>query len=322
VAQLVVLAGCADGLVGDDPFGWWHDREDPPGTAERCDAARDRKAILKMAGTFEVSFFFEEVEALAPGYALREPYQTYGTEVVSVLADEPGRVSLQHVLLIDLGDDLYYPLKHWRQDWAFEDSTLLEFQGRRVWEQRSLDQEQAHCAWSQAVFQVDDGPRYESYGQFEHTGSTSTWTSESTWRPLPRRETSQRSDYDVLVAINTHVITDDGWTHEEDNLKWVLDSQSAIARERGLNEYRRVSLPAEAVAHEYLEVTGAFWREVRDEWAVLLDDQRAVRVHEVIDGVPLFDVLLPLADELATAEPAVRKQAIHETISPYVEALD
>jgi hypothetical protein len=45
------------------------------------------------------SFFFEAVEAIARSCTPRDPYQTYSTEVVSVLEDEPRRVSLQRVLL-------------------------------------------------------------------------------------------------------------------------------------------------------------------------------------------------------------------------------
>jgi hypothetical protein len=324
VALMVGSVGaCGDGRLwerGVFPPGRGHGSK--PATPARCEPARDRAAILKMAGTFDVKFAFEEVEALAPGYVLREPYRTGGTEVVIVLEDRADRVSLQHILLIPVGEGVVQPLKHWRQDWTYEDGELLEFRGRRVWQHRTLAAEQVRCSWSQEVYQVDDGPRYESYGRFSHEPGRSTWTSHETWRPLPRRESSARNDYDVLLAINTHAITDAGWTHGEDNLKWVIDSQAALAREHGLNEYRRVDLENEHVAHEYLAQTGAFWRDVREEWSVLLDHAERLRVDELREGVALHDVLLPLAEELASAEPAERADAIAKTIAPYVTPLD
>src|SRR5688572_18536912 len=151
----------------------------------RCNPARDRAAIMGMAGTFDVAFNFEEVKAIAPGYELREPYATGGTEVVSAIEQGPGHVVLQHVLLIEIGPEQFFPLKHWRQDWVFQDRELLEFQGKRIWTHRRLSKKEARCTWSQAVSQVDDGPRYESYGFWKHRPEESSWTSRPTYRPLP-----------------------------------------------------------------------------------------------------------------------------------------
>ena len=49
---------------------------------------------------------------------------------------------------------------------------------------------------------------------FPHGGGVSTWISDETWRPLPRREFSVRKDYDVLVGTNRHTITAQGWVQE------------------------------------------------------------------------------------------------------------
>mgnify|MGYP006197439051 CR=1 FL=1 len=58
----------------------------------------------------------------------------------------------------------------------------------------------------------------------------STWISDETWRPLPRREFSVRKDYEVLVGTNRHTITPDGWLQEENNLKRVLPERRDLAR--------------------------------------------------------------------------------------------
>jgi hypothetical protein len=103
LAMLAVLCptGCTeDGTLPD----WWPDDQpgdqvdpEPAPSPEpepqlepfTCDAERDRSAILEMAGTFDVSFDFREVEAIASGYTLREPYMTSGLEVVIPIADLP-----------------------------------------------------------------------------------------------------------------------------------------------------------------------------------------------------------------------------------------
>src|SRR6266404_768214 len=115
--------------------------------------------------------------------------------------------------------------KHWRQDWRYESTELLAYQGRNTWAKKRLGRAQARGTWTQAVFQVDDSPRYQAYGRWEHFGNVSTWLSSTTWRPLPRREFSVRKDYEVLVGTNRHTITPTGWVQEEENLKLVLDDR-------------------------------------------------------------------------------------------------
>jgi hypothetical protein len=285
-----------------------------------CSRARDRAAILRMAGTFDVTFTFEEDEALTPGYELAPPYVTSALEVVSVLEDRQDFVSLQHVLLIELAPNEFYPLKHWRQDWKFQDTHLLEYNGDGTWTHRDLKPHQVRCSWSQAVFQVDDGPRYESFGRFSHSRGVSTWTSRPTFRPLPRRE-SARQDYDVLLAVNTHHVWADGWDHDEDNLKWVLASRSAIVHERGYNAYLRSDNPGSEVAARYLETTGPAWADVRAEWESLLGRSGTVRVHETIDGVAPYDLLFASAEELAAMSAEERRSAVRALLAPYVEVV-
>src|SRR5262245_1582390 len=210
---------------------------------------RDRRAILAMAGTFRTSFDFLEVVGFRTGFVPDRPYQSWGTEYVYVVRDEPRFVSLQHLLVMFMqGEDGAvkgpFVVKHWRQDWRYEDTELLTYRGRNTWGRERITPAQARGAWTQAVFQVDDSPRYEAYGRWQHFGNVSTWQSSTTWRPLPRREFSVRKDYDVLVGTNRHTITPTGWVQEEDNLKVVLDEhgrplaeQPVLAQELGLNRY-------------------------------------------------------------------------------------
>jgi hypothetical protein len=286
---------------------------------EPCDPARDRAAVLAMAGAFRVSFAFDETEALQPGYALHEPYRATASEVVELIEEDDRRIVLQHVLLVSDESGRSNTMKHWRQDWTFQDRELLEFRGRETWRRRFLTDAEARCTWSQAVFQVDDGPRYESYGRWSHVAGQSTWTSQETWRPLPRREHTKRSDYDVLIGLNRHQITPGGWTHEQDNRKWVIAGARALARERGLNRYERVDLKSADLARVYLARTGSFWADVRAVWSVLLGAQAVVVVRREVDGKPPYEPLFALAEEIAAAPPEERRRRIRETLIPYLE---
>src|SRR5690606_1890905 len=58
---------------------------------------QDREAILAMAGGYTVNFNFEETLQLDPNATPSEEHHSDGHELVLVLADEPGFISLQHL---------------------------------------------------------------------------------------------------------------------------------------------------------------------------------------------------------------------------------
>lgn len=288
-----VLAGCASAGPPANP-------KYPPAAAPKawtgaCDAERDRAAVRAMAGEFKVSFAFEETQALTPGYTPKQPYRVGGEEVVELLEETPNKLVLQHVLLLEHGGKVT-AMKHWRQDWLFESADLLEFRGHAEWQHRTLPKEAARCSWSQAVYEVNDGPRYASYGHWVHTGTESAWTSQTTYRPLPRREYTHRSDYDLLVGTNRHVITEGGWSHEQDNVKWVLADGRALVRERGLNRYQRTTLAQAGVARTYLAETKAFWAGVRGAWQTAMESAPAITLLPEVDGKGMTEWLFPLAE--------------------------
>src|SRR5687768_2851557 len=154
---------------------------------------RDRRAILAMAGTYRVTFDFLEVVSYVQQDKPNAPYQSWGTEKVYVDQDDGKSISLVHILemrVVQKDGSISEPMvtKHWRQDWRYEPADIAEYRGRDQWQRRKLDASKAKGAWLQTVYQVDESPRYASFGRWEHSASFSTWQSAETWRPLPRRE--------------------------------------------------------------------------------------------------------------------------------------
>ena len=126
-------------------------------------------------------------------YKLDNPYQSWGTEMVIVVTDEPNYISLQHIMMMYFKNDDGstngpFIQKHWRQDWQYEPKSIVTFQGFDNWQKRKVNKEEGDRNWSQSVYQVDDSPRYQAVGSWQHTGNHSSWLSGETWRPLPRRE--------------------------------------------------------------------------------------------------------------------------------------
>jgi hypothetical protein len=263
-----------------------------------------------MAGSYRVGFDFLEVVSFAAPARPLGPYQSWGTEKVYIDKDEPGFISLVHILemrLLDKEGKAMEPMvtKHWRQDWTYEPAQLVEYKGRDRWQARALADAERRGAWAQTVYQVDESPRYASVGRWQHSASFSTWLSADTWRPLPRREWSVRDDYQTLLGTNRHTVGPTGWTQEENNLKTVLTAQREInpgqpylAREYGLARYERLRDADFAAADRYYERTRGFWQQVRGTWLAAFAKQGMVTLRGPVDKLGMFMPLFERADRI------------------------
>ncbi len=258
----------------------------------------DRRAILAMAGDYQVRFSFDETVVLAAGYERRPPHRSGALEQVIVVEDSPERIVLQH--LLQVGGQV---VKHWRQDWQYEQSSHWEYRGGGSFAAKPRPPELVPGSWTQLVYDVNDAPRYAGSGRWNHRYGVSTWTSDRSWRPLPRRDYSKRSDYQIINAENRHTVTPNGWTHEQDNTKTVRDPGAAdrtLVREFGFNDYRRVRGADFAAAQDYWRATGTFWREVRERWQTALADQ-TLRLRYAEDDDATRTALFELAERYAEA---------------------
>lgn len=275
------------------------------------DFERDRRAILAMTGGYRVAFDFLEVADFRGEPKRDRPYQSWGTEYVYVAADRGTFISLQHLLVMRIvGRDGKvtepFVTKHWRQDWTYQDTQIVEYTGINRWQQRTLSAERAAGTWSQAVYQVDDSPRYESVGRWKHAPGASTWISGDTWRPLPRREWSVRKDYNVLIGTNRHTVIATGWLQEENNLKAVTDASGTLdpslpylAREYGVARYERIRDYDFTAGDQYFERTRSFWEAVRAAWDRRFAATSSLTLVAAVDQADLYVPFFERADALA-----------------------
>ncbi|WAC19148.1 hypothetical protein OVA24_18130 [Luteolibacter sp. SL250] len=278
----------------------------------------DRRAILAMAGQFDVSFEFIETVAIAPDYKpLSIPYHEDAFETVVVAEDTPNRIALQHLLVVEAGPRKQV-IKHWTQVWTWEDTHILDYSGSEdapKWTRKVVSKEEAAGKWSQLVTSIDDTPRYESLGKWTHRFGESSWTSGPTRRPLPRREYTKRKDYDYLLGTNRHTITANGWVHTQDNRK-VVDrggKQVVLSYETGLNQYVKTDSPLSQEAIAWWEKSSPFWNNVRAFWldAVQKEGPQFSYSSEQ-GGVPLAAKF----KELEKSSPDAAK--ISESLTPYI----
>jgi hypothetical protein len=276
-----------------------------PGISQK---ERDRRAILAMAGDYRVTFDFLEIANFIGDGARPRPYQSWATEKVYVDRDEPNLISLVHILelrVVQADGKVTEPMvqKHWRQEWRYEPSSVIEHTDGDRWKRRDLKQADRKGAWSQQVFQVDESPRYGALGRWEHNANFSSWISNDTARPLPRREWSTRKDYQVLAGTNRHTILPRGWLQEENNLKQVLPAgaQAFVGREYGVARYDRLKDADFAASDEYYRSTRRFWDEVLRVWDGIWSKQREVKVANS-DQSGDFALLFDLADEFVAGK--------------------
>lgn len=267
---------------------------------------RDRRAILAMAGEYRVTFDFLEIANFS-GESRPRPYQSWATEKVYVDRDEPGLISLAHILelrVVGADGKVSEPMvqKHWRQEWRYEPAFVIENVDDSTWRRRDLTRAERRGLWSQQVYQVDESPRYGALGRWEHNASFSTWISGETLRPLPRREWSVREDYQLLAGTNRHTITPRGWLQEENNLKQASGTaQPFVGREYGVARYERLRDAEFAAADAYYRDTREFWDEVLRAWAQVWDMRREVKMANS-DQSGSFAGLFELAEEFAAGK--------------------
>lgn len=282
---------------------------------QRPDQDRDRAAILAMVGEYAVTFDFKETVILQDGYQRKPDKTTPAREIVVLVEDSDERVVLQHLLLASDGKHV---VKHWRQDWHYQAPERLEFSEDQTWRLRPLAADKVVGHWTQCVYEVSDAPRYCGTGKWNHRYGVATWTSDRSWRPLPRREYTTRTDYNALNVENRHTVTPGGWTHEQDNTKVVRQGEQTahtVVREFGFNDYRRVQGEDFSAAYAYWEATQAYWAKVRNEWDTRIAALQGIRLKTEVDGMAL---IVPV---FAQAERARQGEAIgNDEITALFEA--
>lgn len=270
--------------------------------AKREPDARDRASILAMRGEYVVGFHFDETVVLQTGYERAPAQRSGGDEAVIVVEDSPEKIVLQHIL-VDARSG--HVTKHWRQDWIYEAAQRFEFSADQTWTMRAIPAERTRGAWTQCVYEVSDAPRYCGTGQWTYDNGVAMWTSDESWRPLPRREHTKRRDYNAIVAINRHTIAAEGWTHEQFNTKVRRDAEGrarALVREFGFNEYRATKAIDFGPVYRYWEKTAPYWERVRARWdAALAKDGLHLRTK--IDGMAL---IIPLFEQAGLSEEGKR----------------
>lgn len=285
--------------------------------AEPSTKALERQLIKSMAGNYKVSFKFAETFSPIKDYQYRNRHFSSAKEVVLLLEDSEDKIVLQHILFA--GKHL---IKHWRQDWHYENREIWKLIKNHQWKKEKLSLEEVKGTWTQKVYQVDDAPRYEGLGTWVHVDGRHFWESTAD-AALPRREiaTAGRTDYNVLRR-HSHIelFADGSWILEQDNEKIKRNpdqSETLICMEKGLETLKPKAYDASKV-EEFWDKQEAFWADVREIWQEIFDQQEMI---SLLDDEGLYVAQFNLAKqfEADNYQPEKARAAIRNLLAKHVE---
>lgn len=248
----------------------------------------DVKAIKDLCGCYEVTFEYAETFSPNKDYQVKPTKAQRGLEWITVAEEGKNALALQHLLIV--GDSMI--VKHWRQDWSYEDPYRFTFLQDKTWQRVETTGKAVKGQWTQKVYEVDDSPRYAGSATWVHVDGKRYWENTAD-APLPRREYTTRNDYNVMRRNNRHELTSYGHVHEQDNEK-VVRSESGeqlIAKEKGLNTYRKVDDRKCALAADWWKQHAPFWSQVRLAWKEVILAYPILQLQTKVDGKFLYEAL-------------------------------
>lgn len=260
--------------------------------------APGKQDVDKLCGCFEVQFKYAETFSPNPSYKFHDREEiSDALELTMPIEVTDKKIVMQHLLVIT--DSVI--VKHWREEWSYENPTVWNYQGDKVWTKQLVSADAVKGKWTQTVWEVSDEPRYQGFSQWVNLDGKTIWQSTAD-APLPRREYTQRSDYNILKRTNRINITDTGYIHEQDNQKVLRKDgkDQLIAEEKGINSYKRVADKECASAKLYWEKNKAFWTKVRSNWEAYINTHNTISLKTKVDGKMLNEYLFALAKDYAS----------------------
>jgi len=282
--------------------------------AQKPSVEKEKGYIKEMCGCYKVDFEYAETFSPSKDYEYHDRYSAHGLEWIFVDEEADGKIVLQHLLIVN--DTTI--VKHWRQDWHYENADLLTYKKNLEWEKVKLNETEVNGTWTQKVYQVDDSPRYEGNASWVDVDGKKYWESQ-VYAPLPRREFTKRSDYNVMLRNNKHKITSYGHVHELDNAKVIRTEgkDSILVWEKGMNTYTKVADNKCQLAVDWWKDNREFWVDVRQVWDEVIASNDYINLKLKVEDKKLWQRLFSLGKEYGEDKKYNSKKArkeIRETI--------
>jgi len=286
-------------------------------SAANAQTAKDQEAIKNLCGCFEVSFNYAETftNDTTEKQTAGKLNEHAVVEMVLPLEATPKKYVMQHLLVA--GGQV---IKHWREDWEFEKANLWSYNGDQKWIKKApLSAADVKGEWTQTVWEVDDAPRYQGTSKWVETNGQLFWLNTAD-APLPRREYTKRSDYNVMERTNRLIVSSKGYMHEQDNKKIIRKEGAAdnvLAYEKGYNKYVRVAdSKCDAAAKFWTAEKKEFWKDVVAVWNEQMSKGNTLTLVKAVDDKLMYEALDVV--EQKQLKDAARKKEIEKVMMKYI----
>ncbi|MDE0771487.1 MAG: hypothetical protein OSB25_04685 [Salibacteraceae bacterium] len=257
--------------------------------AQKDKKQKDIQAIISMAGCYNVAFKYTETFAPEIDYEMAFDYTSAAFEYAKIIQQTENKIVLQHLLIIN--DSMI--IKHWRQDWTFEKTEVYRFDKNNKWVYEPKSKKEVEGKWTQEVYQVDDSPRYTGTATWTHVDGTASWYNKAD-SPLPRREYTKRSDYNVMKRGNRVQIKGEDWLHEQDNDKVIREDGKEdvlLVQEKGYNTYVNRANEDCNPAREWWAKNQNKWAVVRTVWEDVYGEQKNLELKDKVEDKHIYEHL-------------------------------
>ena len=249
-----------------------------------------KEQIKKFIGCYDITFDFQETFPIQNDYKIKDRYSSKALEWIFVIEETEKKVFLQHILVNGMG-----VIKHWGQEWIYNDPVKLQYLGFNDWENQKISKKD-YGYWTQRVTQVDDSPRYECDAPWISWGSEVYWECEAD-APLPRRDRTQRDDYNILRRKNRHQHFSWGHLHSHDAIKVIKDkdgSEKHLVMEKGWNTYEKVEDNKCEIAVNWWDEHQSYWNDVRHVWSEISKENNYLKLKKYTKESKLWEELFKL----------------------------
>ena len=168
---------------------------------------------------------------------------------------------------------------------------------------------------------MDDSPRYQGSATWVHVDGKHYWENKSD-SPLPRREYSKRSDYNVLNRGNRHEVTEYGWLHEQDNVKIVRNTSGdkILAEEKGYNHYKSQDESKCQAAIDWWSKNEKFWSLVRAEWKTVFEAKEDLTISKLVEEKMMWEGVFELESKYEENGPKKTKKLVRAHFDKFINA--
>ncbi len=299
------------------------------GKGHKLKKSDEENVIIKsQVGCYEVTSTFKEAGKVNDAYGVSSlDHSSKFYELVVLDSEVNDKISLQKIILTPFG-----PKKWMREEWERGPQKTIAYVAPNRWEQNPYFAKKSD--WSLTVRNPDDSYQYQCAAPLTIVGGDFAHWECAANAPLPRREISQRTDYQILARKHFIVFSALGLIDRQSNRKVIYsgpEQQKNLAWEEGFVTYKKTNDQYCQEGKLWWNKQRELWKNVRDVWDLVFTNYYSVVLSDAVEGKTLPEevqsivtknqaLLVGVSDPIITQEAYKLMQIeVVETIKKYIK---